>query len=138
MAEAHPVELRQRVVDAYIRGEGSYVAVSVLFSVGVATVKRWVRQFRREGHVKPQKKGGGNRSDISVKALEKVLVKLGDGNAGEITAAYNRGRRGKARRHVSSINRALHRAGYVVKKNGSARWSNSDQMLSASVQPSNE
>lgn len=138
MAEALPIELRQRVVDAYETGAGSYVAVAKLFCVGEASVKRWVRQFRREGHVKPQKKGGGNRSDISLEELEAVLAKLGDGTAGEITAAYNRRKRGSARRHESSIKRALHRAEYVVKKNASGRWSNSDRTSSSSVPRSND
>jgi transposase len=123
MAEAFPIALRERVVEAYERGEGSYPTVAAKFSVGEATVRRWVGQFRDVGHFKPRKKSGGNRSDVSLKELEAILEKLGDANAGEITAAYNLGRRGRARRHVSSIKRALRRAGYVVKKNASGRWS---------------
>lgn len=138
MADPHPIELRRRVVDAYERGEGSYATVALLFSVGEASVKRWVSQFRRDGHLEPRKKRGGNRSDISLKDLEAVIAKLGDGNAGEITAAYNLGRRGAARRHVSSIKRALYRAGYVVKKNGSGRWSNSDRTSSTSARSFND
>jgi transposase len=112
------VELRQRVVEAYERGEGSYLTISQKFQVGIMSVRRWVARYRDLGHVKPHKKGGGNRSDVSVKELEGILDKLRDANAGEIAAEYNRGRRGKERRHVSSIKRALHRGGYVVKKNG--------------------
>lgn len=118
MAEPLPEALRERVVEAYERGEGSYVTVARKFRVGISSVRRWVGRYRDLGHVKPHKKGGGNRSDVSVKELEGILDKLGDANAGEITAEYNRGRRGKERRHVSSIKRALHRGGYVVKKNG--------------------
>ena len=127
MAEAHPIELRQRVVDAYESGEGSHATVAKQFSVGEASCKRWVWQFRRDAHLKPRKKAGGNRSDVSSKELEAVLAKLGDANAGEITAAYNLGRRGSDRRHASSIKRALYRAGYVVKKSASGRWSSSGQ-----------
>lgn len=118
MAEAHPIALRERVVRAYESGEGSYPTIAARFRVGVASVRRWVAQFRDVGHVVPRKKGGGTHSDVSVKELEAILDKHPDANAGEITAAYNVGRRGKARRHASSIKRALHRAGYVVKKNG--------------------
>jgi len=117
MAEAHPVALRERVVAAYEGGGGSYPTIAEEFSVGEATVRRWVGQVRDVGHLNPRKKGGGRRSDVSVKELERILDRLGDANAGEIAAAYNRGRRGKDRRHVSSIKRALYRAGYVVKKN---------------------
>jgi transposase len=118
MAEPFPIELRQRVVEAYERGEGSYPTVAEKFRVAAMSVRRWVGQYRDLGHVKPQKKGGGNRSDVSVRELEAILDKLRDANAGEITAEYNKGRRGKDRRHPSSIKRALHRGGYVVKKNG--------------------
>ena len=121
MAEAHPVELRKRVVEAYEAGDGSYATIATRFDVGEASVKRWVWQFRREGHVRPRPKGGGNHSDVSLEEVEAIVAELRDPNAGEVTAEYNRTRRGRARRHVSSIKRALHRAGFVVKKNGFAR-----------------
>lgn len=117
MAEAYPVELRERVVSAYERGEGSYASVGAHFSVGEVTVRRWVHQYRDLGHYRPHKKGGGTPSEVSLRELESILDRLPDANVGEITAEYNRGRRGKARRHASSIKRALHRGGYRVKKN---------------------
>jgi transposase len=121
MAEAYPIELRQRAVASYLSGEGTYEAVATQFQLGSATVKRWVRQHRRDGHAIPQKKGGGTPSDVDLSELSQIVAELGDGTANEITAEYNRGRRGPNRRHVSSIKRALHRAGFVVKKNGSGR-----------------
>ena len=116
MGNAYPIELRECVVAAYERGDGSYVSIGLAFRVGQTTVKRWVSQQRREGHLTPQKRGGGRRSDVSLMEIEVILSKRGDANAGEIAAAYKRERRGKARRHVSSIKRALYRGGYVVKK----------------------
>jgi transposase len=132
MAEALPEALRRRVVEAYERGEGSYRCIAKRFGVGEATVKRWVRQYRRDGTCAPEKKGGGNPSNICLKELEGIVTKLGDANAGEIAAAYNRKRRGRNRRHVSSIKRALYRAGYVVKKSASGRWNSSAQTSSKS------
>jgi transposase len=127
MAEPHPIELRQRLVEAHERGEGGYILLARRFCIGEATAKRWVRQYRREGHVTPQKKGGGTPSDVSTTELEAILARHPDANAGEIAAEYNRGRRGKQRRHVSSIKRALYRAGYVVKKNAFVRSNSSDR-----------
>lgn len=117
MAEAYAVALRERVVKAYEAGEGSYPTIAKKFLVGEATVRRWVGQSRDIGDLRPQKKRGGTPSLISVKELEAILDRHPDANAGEIAAAYNVGRRGKARKHPSSIKRALYRAGYVVKKN---------------------
>jgi transposase len=124
MAEAYPEALRTRVVSAYEAGEGSYATIALQCQLGTATVKRWVAQHRREGHVRPCRKAGGTASGIRSADLEALLVVLGDPTAGELTAAYNRRRRGRARVHVSSMKRALHRNDYVVKKNaaGRRRW----------------
>jgi transposase len=136
MAEPHPIELRQRLVEAYERGEGGYILLARRFAVGEATAKRWVWRFRKEGTVAPRKKGGGVPSDVRQQELESILARHPDANAGEIAAAYNRVRRGKQRRHVSSIKRALYRAGYVVKKNVFVRLSSSDPTSSRSAPPS--
>ena len=124
MAEAYPDALRTRVVLAYEAGEGSYATLAIQFQLGTATVKRWVAQQRRAGHVRPQPKAGGTASVLTAADLEALLVALGDPTAGELTATYNRRRRGRGRVHVSSMKRALHRHDYVVKKNaaGRRRW----------------
>jgi transposase len=136
MAEPHPIELRQRLVEAHERGEGGYILLARRFSVGEATAKRWVWRFRRDGTVAPLQKGGGVRSEVQQEELEEILARRPDANAGEITAEYNRGRRGRRRRHVSSIKRALYRAGYVVKKNVFVRSNSSGPTSSPSERPS--
>lgn len=128
MAEAHPVELRERVVRAYEAGEGSYPEIAARFCVGEATAKRWVWQYRAQGDVTPRRKGGGTPSSISEAEIDGLVKQLGDPTAGEVTAAYNKSRRGAARVHVSSIKRALHRFGYVVKKSDDGRWRVSGRM----------
>jgi transposase len=110
------MELRIRAVEAHEAGEGSYATIAARFAVGEASVKRWVWRFRRNGSVEPQPHAGGRRSTISADEIAAILSRLGDANAGEITAEYNRNRRGRSRVHVSSIKRALRRHGYVVKK----------------------
>ena len=121
MAEAYPEALRTRVVLAYEAGEGGYATIAMQFQLGTATVKRWVAQQRREGHVRPRRKAGGTGSVITGADLDALLVALGDPTAGELTALYNRRRRGRGRVHVSSMKRALHRHDYVVKKNAAGR-----------------
>ena len=136
MAEAHPVEWRERVVRAYLAGEGSYAEIGERFEVGVASVKRWVRLKRELGRVTPRPKAGGTHSTIEADELGAIIEKLGDPTAREITGEFNRRRRGSARVHVSSMKRALHRCGYVVKKNVVGRWSVCGRMLSPSAPPS--
>jgi transposase len=123
MAEAHPVELRERVVEAYEAGDGSYAVIAARFAIGEASVKRWVRRKRRGIQLVADRKRGGTPSIIAQPEVEAILARLRDANAHEITAEFNRRRRGGARVHVSSMKRALHRYGYVVKKNADGRWS---------------
>jgi hypothetical protein len=84
-----------------------------------------VAPHRRASHVEPQPKAGGTRSRVTGAVLDALLETLGHPTAGELTAAYNRSRRGAARVHVSRVTRALHRHDYVVKQNGAGRekWS---------------
>lgn len=121
MAEAYPVSFRIRVVNAYESGEGSYATLAMRFVVGTATVKRWVAQQRRDGHVEPKPKAGGTPSPLSGATVDGLIAALRDPTANELTAAYNRVRRGRTRVHVSSMKRALHRHDYVVTKNGAGR-----------------
>ena len=122
MAEAHPIELRIRVVAAYESGIGSYPEVADQFDVGEASVKRWVRLQRRDGDVAPTAKAGGRTSRITLGDIEAALATIRDATAGELTAEFNRPRRRRDRVHVSSIKRALRRHGYVVKKSADGRW----------------
>jgi transposase len=122
MAEPYPIELRERVVRAYEAGDGSFPSIAAQFVVGEASVKRWVYRKRRFGSVGAKPKGGGTPSSISAEELDAIVTRLGDPTAREMTAEFNRHRRGKARVHVSSMKRALHRHGYVVKKNAAGRW----------------
>jgi transposase len=133
---AHPIELRIRVVAAHEAGEGSYATVAQRFGVGEASVKRWCWRYRSHGTVQPRPPSGGVHSQITAEEVEAILGRLGDANAGELTAEFNRIRRGRHRVHVSSMKRALHRYGYVVKKSASGRWNSYGRMSRQSVAPS--
>ena len=130
MAEAYGVELRERVVQAYEAGEGTLAEVAERFTLGIATVKRWVWLKRRRGSVLPSPKGGGTPSEITGEHIAALLASLGDATAVELTAEFNRSQPRSMRVHVSSMKRALHRHGYVVKKSADGRWRASAQTLS--------
>jgi len=122
MAEAYSIELRVRVVEAYEAGEGSLAEIGERFGLGQATVKRWVWLMRKAGDLSPLPKRGGMKSEIRVHEIETILAALGDATAAELTVEFNRSRPRKRRIHVSSMKRALHRHGYVVKKSADGRW----------------
>ena len=68
-------DLRSRVVNAYLAGEGSYSEIAERFSVGEASVNRWLRRHRESGDVKPRPRGGGMPPKIDAEGLE-LLAEL--------------------------------------------------------------
>jgi transposase len=117
MPNPFPIELRERAVRAYESGEGSHTAVAERFSLNPWTLLRWILRRRETGSVAPLAKSGGRTSPVDIELLETVVRETSDATTEELTRAYN-GRVDRARRvHRSSILRALHRRGYVFKKN---------------------
>jgi transposase len=62
MSIPYDVALRERAVQAYERGAGSYAQVAALFQVDSRTLERWVARWRTTGSVAPRPRGGGWRS----------------------------------------------------------------------------
>ena len=58
MGRAVGLEMRGRAVAAVVHGGMSASAAARQFGLGVSSVRRWVRQFRERGHVRPGKQGG--------------------------------------------------------------------------------
>jgi transposase len=133
MASPHPIELRERVVRAYERGDESYDVVAERFDVARSALQRWVKRHRETGSVEPKPRGGGNPSPVDVVLLEKLVAETGDATSHELTAAYNGRVERSSRVHRSSIQRALWRAGYVFKKNAYVRQSRAGRRSSRSA-----
>lgn len=117
MPAAASEDLRIRVVNAYFAGEGTYEQIATRFSVGTASVSRWLRIRRETGSVQPKSHGGGMPSRIDGAGLEMLaefvrakpditLAELADKYAG----------RTETRVALSIMCRALKRLGLVRKK----------------------
>ncbi len=92
MAAPHPPALRQRVVAAYTRGEGSYAEIGGRFNVGEATVFRWVDRSRKTGSLAPRPMGGA-RHAYKVDAAGEQFIRetfeaLPDTTLPELSEAY--------------------------------------------------
>ena len=76
MAKPIPVELRERVVNLYKNGEGTYGEIAERLQVGDASVSRFLRLDReRAGDLSPKKRR--TRSDRKITpAMEELLVHL--------------------------------------------------------------
>jgi len=121
MPNPYDVALRERAVAAYERGEGTYANVAAMFLVDHRTLERWVAQQRTTGSVAPRPKGGGWRCPIALPVLRAVIAETPDATVAELCRAYNRRVPRAQQTTVTSCRRAMHREGYVLKKNGRGR-----------------
>jgi len=60
MAKPLSVDLRKRIVTAYLNKEGTYAQVAQRFSVSPSAVQDFVRLYRTTGSLEPQPHSGGN------------------------------------------------------------------------------
>jgi transposase len=132
----YPIELRQRVVDAYLGGAGSLVEVAEQFAVSRGFVRNVVAQSRRTGSVAPRPHGGGRHKlgpsgDAELSALVDADP---DATLDELRARLRCQRITLTR---SGICRALQRLGLPRKKNRSVRASKTGPMSRRHVQRSN-
>jgi transposase len=69
-------DLRQKVVDAYPKGEGSMRSVAARFSVSLDFVWRLLKRYQQTRRVDPKAHGGGQRRKLreSDEAVLKQLV----------------------------------------------------------------
>ena len=72
----YSVDLRQRVVDAYARGEGTKEALARRFSVSESSVVRWIRSHRKTGSVAPQPNPGGRVRRIVTEADRPLILAM--------------------------------------------------------------
>ncbi len=126
MPNPFPIELRERAVSAYESGDESHTAVAARFDLNPWTLLRWIIRRRQTGTVAPLAKRGGQTSPVDVELLEQIVRATRDATTEELTREYNRRVDRAGRVHRSSILRALHRQGYVFKKNARGPQSRTD------------
>lgn len=121
MPAPYSVDLRKRVVAAYKPDETSYESIAEQFSVGVASVNRWLQKKRKTGSVEPAAHAGGPVRRIDADGEKLLLVIVGqmpDLTLGEIAERYaaERGVQPK----IPTLQRALVRLGLTRKKKRSS------------------
>ncbi|XXX82616.1 IS630 family transposase [Sorangium sp. So ce134] len=113
----YSLDLRQRIVDAYRRGEGSVRGLAERFDVAANTVENYLRLLRTTGSVRPRPHGGGVPPVIGPEGLQTVralLEEQNDRTLEELSELY-------AARHGQQVSRttmslALRRLGWSRKK----------------------
>ena len=117
MGKAYSMDLRERVVGAYERGEASYLEVAGNFAVGVATLNRWLRLKRETGEVKKRPHGGGMPRRIvgkSLAAIQRTLRAKNDSTRRELAQVIQK--EAGLSVSVATVGRTLQRLGLTRKK----------------------
>ena len=118
--KAYSLDLRQKVVSAYQRGESTIEQIAAIFSVGPTFVKKMLRLNRERGDLSPLPHGGGHTPKLSDKHFQMIRAEIARNNDVTIEELRDLLRK-KAGLEVSqpTISRALARLNLPRKKNSS-------------------
>ena len=117
MSNAASEDLRRRVVQTYLAGEGTYEQIARRFAVGPASVDRWLNAYRARGSYAPKPHGGGKRPKIDAEGmalLAKLVAERPDITLAELASEYAERRETKVA--LSIMCRALQKLGLGRKK----------------------
>ena len=114
---AYSAELREPIVDAIDRKEGTWAATAARFRVSVGFVSKLLRQRRRTGSIEPRKGWTGSPPALDGSAVERLRAAVDERPESTLDEL-----RRKARLACSlpTVCRYLRRLGYSRKK---SRWS---------------
>lgn len=116
------LELRERVVEAYRRGEGTYQEIADRFDIGVASVSRWLRRSRETGTPAPKRRTAFVPALIPAEQAPQIVAlveQFRDLTVDELANEWER--RTGQRVSRSTMQRAVLRSGFRWKKNASAQ-----------------
>ena len=119
---AYSTDLRQRIVDAYKKAEGSVRELAQRFAVTPKTVQNYLNLERETGSVEPRPHGGGptpKLDDAGVQEVRTIVEEKGDRTLTEI--AEELGVRRDVHVGRTIVWRALDRLGLTRKKNASRK-----------------
>ena len=122
MGKALALDLRRRVVDAYMRGDGTQVEVAARFGVGEASVRRWLRRdeagrlaFDDTYHHGPER----TVDAANLAALREILEGTPDATNAELATLL--AERTGIKVSPSTISRAIATLDWTRKKSASSR-----------------
>lgn len=121
MPKPYSLDLRERVIEAYLAGEETIGEIAARFGVGRTTVVKWAARYRETGTVEPIKVRPGPPSTVTPKhvaVLRKIIARRPDLTYDELTERWNRAL-GTAR-HRSTTIRTVLALGYTLKKSPSS------------------
>lgn len=118
-------DLRERIVGAYDRGEGTRLQIAERFAVSLGMVKKLLQQRRNTGDIAPRHRYSGRKPKITLKHqrhLERLVHKHSDMTLEELRNAIG------VNCSVPAIHYALVKLGLSYKKRRFIRQNTSDPM----------
>jgi transposase len=113
-----PVELRERVINAFNNRKSSVEALANEFQVAISTIYEWLKLLSETGSLESRGHGGGRKLLIEgkgLKVLKSLVKKEPDATLDELKQKYNK--KMEADVSISTIDRALKRLNLTFKKN---------------------
>ncbi len=118
MPGPHPVELRERVVEAFDNGEGTHDELAARFAVGRSCVHRWVALARTTGSVQARPMGGARHerkvNEQGEELLRELLDVAPDTTIAELLTSYET--EFGVRMDPRTMGRSVARIGYTRKR----------------------
>lgn len=78
--KAYSLDLRQKVIDAYNRKEGSQRQLAKRFSVSLSFIQDLLKRYREEGTIAPREHGGGTTAKLNEEQVALVMRLVEDDN----------------------------------------------------------
>jgi transposase len=75
--KVYSYDLRKKVLTAYRNREGSMRQLAERFAVPLTSVFNLIKNFRQNGHIRPEPHGGGNKAVISIENYEIISEIIG-------------------------------------------------------------
>lgn len=127
----YPLELRQRVIDAYEDGEGSLREIAEQFHVSLHFVKDMRAKYLKQGHLAPQPHGGGVEPRLDARRREQLRAEVerhNDATLAELATWLAREQRVVV--SIPVLSRTLKAMGLSRKRRPSGQTSGSARRLS--------
>ena len=112
----YSLDLRQRVVESYENGEGTYAELAEVFGVSLSWVEKLLRRWRETGSIAPKPHGGGRQAKITGKKLERLKALVEENPDATLEELR---RKCRVEGSIMSVFRALKRLGITLKKSRS-------------------
>ena len=136
MPRAYSADLRERVLVAWERRDGTQAEIARRFSLALSTVENWLRQARVDGRRTAKPRAGGVPPRLDAEALAVLRALVLEDNAATLQEYADRlAARTGVRVSSPVLCRALQRLGLPRKKRHSARASRTAPRLPPSAPP---